>query len=82
MTINEYLRQKFPYFNVRGTKAWNDDEDLIIRIRVLNDHAVIEVMAEYPESCITTTCDAVFEDEIVDFLEKELDEMIAMLKGL
>ena len=82
MTINEYLRQKFPYFDVRGTKAWNENEDLTIRVRILNDHAVIEVMAEWPESCVTTTCDSTFECDIVDFLEDELDEMIAMLKGL
>ena len=82
MTINSYLREQFPYFYVDGTRAWNTDEDLFIDVKKLNDHTVIEVCAHWPESCLTTTTEATMESDIVEFLEGELDEMIAMLKGL
>ena len=82
MTINEFLRQRFPYFDVVGNHAWCDAEDVHIEVHKLNDHAVIEVYSMTPESCVTTTCDSTLEDDIVAFLDNDIDYMIRELNCL
>lgn len=82
MTIHDYLMTKFPHFDIIGAHAWCEEEDLHIRVRVLNDHAVIEVFCEHPYSCVTSTCDFNLECDIVDWLEENLDDMIQELNVL
>ena len=82
MTINCYFRQTFPYFDTIGNHTWSETEDLHIKVTILNDHAVIEVWCEHPQSCVTSTCEHNLECDIVDWLDKNLEDMIKELNCL
>ena len=82
MTINRYFRQTFPYFDTLGNHTWCETEDFHIQVTILNDHAVIDVWSENPRNHVYATCDSTIEDDIVSWLDENLEDMVKELYRL